>query len=98
MALGDLVPIDETPPTLDENEGVVVVFTELERPGEDGRRRAARGSLLDVGVKVHMPDIGTLPAGTVRHRGPSHGPTRPLTRTGCGACTLGTNQEHWRQD
>ena len=89
MAFGDSV----LSTTLDKNEGV-----ELERPGEDGRRRAARGSLLDVGVKVHMPDIGTLPAGTVRHRGPSHGPTRPLTRNGCGAGTLGTNQEHWRQD
>ena len=53
MALGDLVPSGETPPTLDENEGVVVVFTELARPGEDGRRRAARGSLLEAIRDVH---------------------------------------------
>ena len=54
MAFGDSV----LSTTLDKNEGV-----ELERPGEDGRRRAARGSLLDVGVKLYMLDIGPLPCG-----------------------------------
>ena len=38
-------------------------------------------------------------AGTVRHRGPSHGPTRPLTRTGCGSSKhWGPTRDTWRQD
>ena len=86
MAFGDSV-LSTTP---DENEGV-----ELERPGEDGRRRAARGSLLDVGVKLYMLDIGPLPCG-------NSAASRPLTRTDAAPHTdrmrkqqtLGTNQGH----
>ena len=90
MAFGDSV----LSTTLDKNEGV-----ELERPGEDGRRRAARGSLLGVGATVHMPDIRTLPCG-------NSAASRPLTRTDAAPHTdrmrsrktLGTNHGHWRQD
>jgi hypothetical protein len=86
MAFGDSV----LSTTLDKNEGV-----ELERPGEDGRRRAARGSLLGVGVKLYMPDIGPLPCG-------NSAASRPLTRTDAAPHTdrmrkqqtLGTNQGH----